>query len=475
MRPVLWLDLVGLTPRLIGEQTPALRALAARGSSAPMSSVLPAVTCSAQATLLTGELPRVHGAVGNGWRLPSTGEVALWRQSNRLVEAEKIYERARRRDSSFTCAKLFWWWNMGAAVDWSMTPRPFYGSDGSKVLDVYSQPTEFAEQAKAELGPFPFFEFWGPRASLPSTRWIADLTRWTLERYRPSLTLAYLPHLDYDHQRFGPDAPPSRRALVELDRIVGELVEAADAIGAETIAVSEYGILPCSRPVEINRALRRAGLLAARSGPFGETLDLFASRAFALADHQVAHVYTREALAARRVLEELEGIALILDRKAQAQYGLDHENSGDLVVVAEPDAWFTYVYWLDREAEPDFARTVDIHRKVGYDPCELFLDPGLRFPRLHIARRLLQKKLGMRYRMDVIPLRPDLVRGSHGRLPDDPMDGPVYLSTLPWSEGNPEPQGESVPITSVSRRVLAALERGERGSCDPAGQEATRG
>ena len=461
MQPLLWLDLVGLTPRLIGEDTPNLRALAGRGSSAPMTTVLPAVTCSAQATLLTGQLPSVHGAVGNGWRLPSTGEVALWRQPNRLVETPKVYDIARERDPNFTCAKIFWWWNLGAAVDWSITPRPHYGADGSKVIDVQTSPTEFGERAKANFGGFPFFDFWGPRAGLPSTRWIADVAKWTLSEYRPTLTLAYLPHLDYDHQRYGPNDARSRRAVVELDEIVGELIAAADAAGAVTVAVSEYGILDCARPVEINLALRQAGLLAARGGPFGETLDVFTSRAFALADHQVAHVYCRDAAAeaaAREVLEALPGVSEVLDRSGQAAHGLEHANSGELVAVAAPDAWFTYVYWDGEDAEPDFARTVDIHRKPGYDPCELFVDPQLRFPRLRLARRLAQKKLGMRYLMDVIPLRPDLVKGSHGRLPDDPRDGPVFLSSIPWGPGNPEPEEGVVEMTSVMGRVLAAME-----------------
>lgn len=426
-----------------------------------MTTVLPAVTCSAQATLLTGKPPAVHGAVGNGWRLPSTGEVALWRQPNSLVEAPKVYDLARQRNRDFTCAKLFWWWNMGAGVDWSLTPRPFYGADGSKVLDVYSQPPEFGTEAKAHHGDFPFFDFWGPRAGLPSTRWIADVTLWTLRTHRPTLTMAYLPHLDYDHQRYGPGDERSRRAVVELDGIVGELVSAADEAGAATVAVSEYGILDCSRPVEINLALRRAGLLTARGGPLGETLDVFASRAFALSDHQVAHVYCKDPAAeaaARAALEDLPGISEVLDRAAQAAHGLDHPNSGELVAVADRDAWFTYVYWEGEDCEPDFARTVDIHRKPGYDPCELFLDPALALPKLRIARRVLQKKLGMRYLMDVIPLQPDLVKGTHGRLPDDPLDGPVFLSSLPWGDGNPEPEGEAVEMTSVMERVLAAMQ-----------------
>jgi predicted AlkP superfamily pyrophosphatase or phosphodiesterase len=462
MRPVLWLDLVGLTPRQIGAATPHLQSLAARGSFAPMDTVLPAVTCSAQATLLTGVPPAVHGAVGNGWRLPSTGEVNLWRQANSLVEAPKVYDLARERDSSFTCAKLFWWWNLGAQVEYTITPRPHYAADGSKYLDVYSWPPGFAEAAKAKRGPFPFFDFWGPKAGLPSSRWITDVTLDTLREKRPSLTLAYLPHLDYDHQRYGPNDPRSKQALVELDGLVGELVATADEVGAAVIAVSEYGIQDCSRPVHINRALRQAGLLQVRGGPIGEVLDVYTSRAFALADHQVAHVYCKsdgDARAARTALEQLDGIADVLDRPAQAALNLDHVNSGELVAVTETDAWFTYYYWEGRDAEPDFARTVDIHRKPGYDPCELFLDPALRFPKLRIAHRLARKLTGMRYLMDVIPIAPELVRGSHGRLPTDPADGPVYLSSLPWSAHNPEPAAAAVPMTSVAGRVLAALER----------------
>ncbi len=193
MRPVLLLDLVGLTRRQIGDRTPNLAALAARGACAPMSAVLPAVTCSAQATMLTGALPREHGVVGNGWLARDGMEVALWRQSNALVTGRKLYERARERDPAFTCAKLFWWWNMGAAVDWSITPRPFYPADGRKIPAVYSWPTDYGAELEAALGPFPFFDFWGPRAGLPSSRWIAQAAIHTLATRAPTLTMAYLP------------------------------------------------------------------------------------------------------------------------------------------------------------------------------------------------------------------------------------------------------------------------------------------
>ncbi|NUP97359.1 MAG: alkaline phosphatase family protein [Planctomycetaceae bacterium] len=460
MQPVVLIDVVGLTQRHIGPRTPALAALAKRGTCAPMGAILPAVTCSAQATMLTGRMPSVHGAVGNGWFDRESGEVSFWRQSNALVGARKLYEVARERDPQFTCAKLFWWWNMGAAVDWSITPRPFYPADGRKILAVYGQPTSFPAQLERELGPFPFFDFWGPKSGLPSSRWIADVAVRTLELHKPSLTLVYLPHLDYSHQQDGPESERGQRALAEVDAEVAKVVAAADKLGAQVVVVSEYGLEQVDTPVHLNRALRSEGLLVVRETPVGEMLDTFASTAFAVADHQLAHVYARTEEArshAAHVLRNLPGVEQVLDRAAQRKFGLDHARSGDLVVLARKGAWFTYYHWLDDARAPDFARTVDIHRKPGYDPCELFVDPKLAAPKLRVAFRLAQKLAGFRYLMDVIPLDATLVKGSHGRLPDDPRDGPVFLCSQPFGPAGDEPRDGVVPMTSVFERVLGLL------------------
>jgi len=468
MKPVLVLDVVGLTSRQIGARTPELAKLAQRGCAAPMDAVLPAVTLPMQATLLTGLLPSEHGAVANGWYFRELGEALLWRQPNALVSGAKLYERARARDPAFTCAKLFWWWNLGAAVDWSLTPRPFYPADGRKLPAVYGTPRGengrpgFDAELERALGPFPFFDFWGPKAGFASSRWLADAAQWTLANKRPTLTMVYLPHLDYDHQRFGPEDPRSLAALGEVDALVGELVRAADAFGAETVVVSEYGLERVDRPVALNRALREAGMLAVRDTPVGEVLDPFASRAFAVADHQVAHVYVRderERARVRTLLEGLAGVHAVLDEAGKRANGLAHPRSGELVCVAAKGAWFTYVYWLDDARAPDFARTVDIHRKPGYDPCELFLDPALRLPKLRVSLRLAQKALGMRYLMDVIPLDAALVRGSHGRLPDDPRDGPVFLASASFERCGGAPAQGRVDPRSFPERVLALLER----------------
>jgi predicted AlkP superfamily pyrophosphatase or phosphodiesterase len=423
---------VGLTPAQVGADTPAMADLARRGFLTPLGAVLPAVTCAAQATMLTGTLPRQHGIVGNGWYFRELSEVWLWRQSNHLVAGQKVWEAARSAVPGFTCAKLFWWYNMYSSADWSVTPRPAYPADGRKVPGIYCQPQDLRRELEGELGPFPLFHFWGPGADLTSSRWIAECARLVLERKRPSLTLVYLPHLDYDHQRYGPDDPRSRMALRAVDGLVGTLVDHGRRIGAEVLIVSEYGIRPVLRAVDINRALRREGLLAVQETLGWELLDAGASRAFAVADHQVAHVYVREpgdVSRARAVIEKLDGVAEVLDEGGRWAVGLDHARAGELVAVAAPDAWFTYYYWLDDARAPDFAPTVDIHRKPGYDPAELFLRSNGVGTKLRIAARLAQKVLGFRYLMDVIPLHGEWVKGSHGRLPDDAAHGPVLIGS----------------------------------------------
>ncbi|MBI4601470.1 MAG: alkaline phosphatase family protein [Planctomycetes bacterium] len=432
MKRLLVLDVVGLTPSLLGEDAPNLLRLAREGFQAQLGPVLPAVTCTAQSTMLTGLLPRGHGIVGNGWYFRDLSEVWLWRQSNRLVGGKKVWEAGRERDASFTCAKLFWWHNMYSSADWSVTPRPVYPADGRKIPGLYSHPAELKVALEREIGPFPFFNFWGPKAGIASSEWIAGAAAAVLRGKRPTLTLAYLPHLDYDLQRLGPDHPSIPEQVRAVDRVAGGLIDVARSLDVEVIALSEYGITPVTGSVSINRVLRREGLLAVQEALDWELLDAGASRAFAVSDHQVAHVYVRDpadAGAVKRLLEGVEGVEAVLDREGQAAHGLDHPRSGELVAVARRDRWFDYYYWLDDRRAPDFAPTVDIHRKPGYDPAELFLDPRQRLVKLKVLWKLLVKRLGFRYLMDVVPITSELVRGSHGRLPDDPHEGPVLLSS----------------------------------------------
>ena len=450
---LLVLDVVGLRPKDLA-LAPAIRRLAEEGFVAPMRTVLPAVTCSVQATWLTGKLPREHGVVGNGWYFRDLAQVWLWRQTNQLVQGAKFYELAKRADPAFTCAKLFWWFNMYADVAHAVTPRPEYYANGLKRPGLYSEPADLQRQLQAELGPFPLFQFWGPGADLRSSRWIAESARWVIERHDPTLCLVYLPHLDYDHQRHGPDHPASRKAVADVDAVAGRLIELARARGARVMVLSEYGIEAATRPVFVNRWLHEQGWLRVQETSHGQLLDAGASRAFAVADHQVAHVYVQagaDLTALRRGLASLPGVAAVLDRDAQRAEGIDHARSGELVCVAEPGCWFAYHYWLDEARRPDFATTVDIHRKPGYDPTELFLDPRLRFPKLKIAATLARKMLGFRYLMDVIGTDPSIVGGTHGRRFEDPALGPVFV------DSHRNAAADVVDACEVHGRILAAL------------------
>ncbi|HAM72748.1 MAG TPA: alkaline phosphatase family protein [Verrucomicrobiales bacterium] len=432
------LNVVGLTEGHLGPRLPRITAYARAGAVRRIDPVLPAVTCTAQSTYLTGLPPGSHGAVANGWYDRGLSEVHFWKQSNHVVQGRKLWEELRERTPGFTCAKLFWWYNMYSSADYSITPRPMYPADGRKVFDIYSWPPDLRPGVKQELGEFPFPGFWGPAAGLPSpaggrdcaTRWIAGSARWVEEQHGPTLNLVYLPHLDYNLQRLGPGDPAVARDFEEIDQIVGDLIDLFDRRGVEVILLSEYGITPVSRPVHVNRALREAGLLTVREELGLELLDPGNSLAFAVADHQVAHVYVNDPGVlpeVRRILEALPGVGELLDAREQESRGLRHPRAGDLIAVAAPDAWFTYYYWLEDRRAPDFARCVDIHRKPGYDPVELFIDPALRAPKLRIAWKLLRKALGFRMLMDLIPLDAGLVKGSHGARPMSPRDFPVLI------------------------------------------------
>jgi predicted AlkP superfamily pyrophosphatase or phosphodiesterase len=308
---------------------------------------------------------------------------------------------------------------MYSSAEYSVTPRPIYPADGRKLPSVYSHPAELGKELQQRFGTFPLFNFWGPNANLVCTEWIARSSAAIIEEKRPDLTLIYLPHLDYCLQKYGPHSPTVRKEIQDVDRVAGQLIDKARARGAEIVVVSEYGIERTEGVVRINQRLREAGLLAVQETLGWELLDAGASRAFAVADHQLAHIYVRDPADLVRVRELLAnepGIERILDEDGKKEFGLDHARSGELVAIAEPGYWFAYYYWLDDARAPDFARTVDIHRKPGYDPAELFLDPDARLVKARIAWTLAKKMAGFRYLMDVIPLKPELVQGTHGRV-----------------------------------------------------------
>ncbi|MGI9424826.1 MAG: alkaline phosphatase family protein [Hyphomicrobiaceae bacterium] len=438
MKKTLVILVVGLSPDLVGVHTPNIKKLSDRGGLRALNTTTPAVTCTTQSTLLTGALPSVHGAVANGWYFRDLAEVWFWRQSNHLIGGEKIWDAGRTRNADFTTAKMFWWYNMYATAEWSATPRPMYPADGRKIPDHYAFPAELHDELDQKFGQFPLFKFWGPAADITSSEWIGRATIDVMKTRNPTLALTYLPHLDYNLQRLGPDLNHPRliQDLSEIDGVCGELIEAAEADGREIIIVSEYGITPTRDAVHINRALREAGLLRVRVEEHGrEQLDAGASDAFAVADHQLAHIYVRPTVPlddVRSLIAGLDGVESVLGKDGKRAAGLDHSRSGELVAISDADRWFSYYYWLDDAKAPDYARTVDIHRKPGYDPVELFVDPEIRWPMLSIGWRLAKRKLGMRQLLDVISLKDTtLVKGSHGRPTDDSAHGPLVISSRP--------------------------------------------
>lgn len=440
MKRTVVINLVGLSESLLGPDTPRLTAFREAGGLCRIKPAFPAVTCTAQATYLTGLPPAGHGIVANGWFNRELAEVHFWKQSNRLVHGEKLWESLKRLQPGFTCAQLFWWFNMYSTADWSITPRPLYPADGRKVFDIYAWPYSVRAEIKRDLGEFPFPGFWGPAAGVDTpqgpadavSRWIAGAARWIEDRFSPTLNLVYLPHLDYNLQRFGPHHPAIANDLRQIDLIFGDALDFFQRRSVQVVVLSEYGISAVHFPIHLNRLFRQQGWLAIKEELGRDLLDCGASRVFAIADHQIAQVYCRdpELLTAVRVLlEKQPGVDEVLGAEEKLARGLDHPRAGDLIVIANEGSWFTYYYWQENARAPDFARTVDIHRKPGYDPVELFLDSSVPFIKAKIAWRLTQKRLGLRMLMDVIPLDAQLVRGSHGRCPADPREWPVLLSS----------------------------------------------
>jgi predicted AlkP superfamily pyrophosphatase or phosphodiesterase len=408
-----------------------LRDWFAKGKKAAIDPVLPAVTCSAQSAYLTGRWPSENGIVGNGWYFRDECEIKFWRQSNHLVLSESVWDIAKKRDPHFTCANMFWWYNMYSTADFQVTPRPLYLQDGRKLPDCHSQPMELRDRLQKELGQFPLFSFWGPNANISSTKWIAEASKKVDQWHNPTLTLIYLPHLDYNLQRCGIDFSQIGKDLREVDEVCKDLITYYEAQGANVILLSEYGITSVNNPVHINRVFRKEGLISVKNELGLETLDAGTSRAFAVADHQMAHIYVKDKNDiphVKTLLEKIPGIEKVLDEEGKKSFHLDHERAGELIAVADKDSWFTYYFWLDDDKAPDYARCVDIHRKPGYDPVEMFANPNIRFLKATVGMKILKKKLGFRYLMDIIPLDASLVKGSHGRIPEEPLDYPVFVS-----------------------------------------------
>jgi predicted AlkP superfamily pyrophosphatase or phosphodiesterase len=398
------LDVVGLEQKhLDSGLLPNISKITENGEVGKLEPTFPAVTCSVQASILSGKYPREHGIISNGLYDRSTFNVSFWEQSSSLVQSQRVWDIVRRKNTMKT-AVLFWQNTMYANSDIVVTPRPIH-LDDKMVMWCYSKPVGYYEELKENLGEFNLASYWGPLASSKSSEWIANAAEYTLESERPNFLFVYIPHVDYSAQRFGKEGVQVLDDLKKADEIVGRLVQKATTLGirdeTQFVILSEYTFNDVNGAVPLNLVLRDAGLLSIRTIQEKEYLDFEYSKAFAMVDHQVAHIYIKNGYEkeARSVLETTSGVDMVLDGNGKKDLAIDHERSGDLIAIAAKDKWFSYFWWYDEGKAPDFAHKVDIHRKPGYDPVELFIDPKTKS----------------------IPLDTSLIKGSHGR--------PVNLQT----------------------------------------------
>lgn len=454
MKQTVVINIVGLSAKLLNDKNLFLTQWLQDKNVSKINPVLPAVTCSSQSTYLTGKWPNEHGIVANGWNFREESEVKLWRQSNDLVQAPKIWDLAKEINAEFTCSNMFWWYNMYSNSDFNVTPRPQYWADGQKKPDCYTKPPDLRDKLQEILGTFPLFNFWGPNTNIKSTKWIAEASKLVHDWHEPTLQLIYLPHLDYVLQKENKEEIISKE-LKQLDSVFKDLILFYEKKGISPIVLSEYGINPVKGPFHINRLLRKKGFIKIREERGLELLDTGISDAFAMADHQIAHIYIKNPKKideVKKILESCSEIDLVLDATGKKKYHLDHKRSGELVIVAKQNYWFTYYYWLDDAKAPDFARMVDIHKKPGYDPVELFTDPDKKFMTARIIGKLLLKKLGFRSVLNIIPLQAELVKGSHGAIPTDKDYLPVLIhGNEKIKNNNPD---QNISATDICEIIL---------------------
>ena len=416
MPNVVLLSIPGLRSQDISSM-PNLAALAVSGEQQSLTASFPAVTWPAQANMLTGKRADEHGVIANGFYWRDEQQVEMWTAWNEKITSPQIWDLLHAQDEKLTSAVWFPMLSKGCGADYICMPAPIHKPDGSEDLWCYTRPQEYYGDLLAELGHFPLQHFWGPIANIKSTAWIVDSALRAAAKFQPNFFFLYLPHLDYAAQKNGPDSPEAQAALGELDEQIGKLVEGFNTSLANDgeplwLVASEYAIVPVDHVTYPNRVLREARLFTVREEEDGEHLDLDNSKAWALVDHQFSHVFVKDADEAviaevAQLFSGTEGIAEVLVGDARSKYQLDHERSGEIVLVSTANSWQAYYWWLDEAKAPGFARTVDIHRKPGYDPVELFFDPATKG----------------------IPLDATLVRGSHGAPVVDASQRGVVVSS----------------------------------------------
>jgi predicted AlkP superfamily pyrophosphatase or phosphodiesterase len=394
---------------------PALAKLATSGDQTTLVPSFPAVTCPVQANMTTGRPPREHGVIANGFYWREKHEVEMWTAWNDCIQRPQIWDVLHEHDPALTSAVWFPLHSKGCGADYICTPAPIHNPDGTESLWCYTKPTEMYGTLRDTLGHFPLQHFWGPLSNIKSTAWICDSAVWAARQYKPRFSYIYLPHLDYAAQKFGPDSEQAIKALGELDNVLAGLFVGINGAYQDRtplwLVASEYTIVPVDHVEYPNRVLRESGLLTVKNdADEREQLDFAGSRAWALVDHQFAHVFVQSPGDIAKVANLFRGrggIAEVLVGTERARFELDHERAGEVVLISKPNSWQAYYWWLDDARAPKYASSVDIHRKPGYDPVEMHLNMATRST----------------------PLDATLVRGSHGAPARDESQRGVIISS----------------------------------------------
>ena len=400
---VIVLDIVGLeVSHITSGLIPSIANIANinGGEYGYLKPVFPSVTSTVQTSVLSGKHPNEHGIISNGLYDRDNYQVMFWEQSSKLVQTDRIWDVLKKKNPNLMTAVLFWQNTMFANSDFVITPRPLHLENGGIDMWCYSRPPNYYEEVASKIGEFDLKSYWGPFASFKSTEWISKSVEFTIEKHAPNLLFAYFPQLDYSSQKFGRNSPQVKDDLKKIDGIVDSIVKTTERMGiiddTQFIVFSEYGFNDVNDAISINRVLRENGLLATRTINNKEYIDFEYSPAFAMADHQVANIYLNKPeikSSVKKILEDAQGIEQVYDDKEKQDLKIDSHRSGDLIAISNRDKWFSYYWWNDDDRAPTFTKTVDIHRKPGYDPLELFID--------------MQKKS--------ISFDTRLVKGSHGR------------------------------------------------------------
>jgi len=429
MKKIILLNIVGLTKGQFEKIKPKNLWNKFETNFTSFRPCFPAVTCSVQTSILSGVYPSEHGIIANGYFDSQKNQVSFWEQFAGLVEKPRIWDILKKENPSISTAILFWQNSMYANSDVIITPKPIH-LDHKMIMWCYSKPVGFYEKVSEELGEFNLKSYWGPFVSIESSQWIIESAKKTIQKQSPELVLVYLPHLDYAAQKFGPESPEFTTSLLDLDDLIGKFfsfLENYKPDEYEIILVSEYGFNKVNNSISPNRILRDNNLLSVRKISGKEYIDFELSKAFAMVDHQIAHVYIKPGFKddVTRVFSSND-VGTILDDKLKTIHHIDNAKSGDIILCAKKNSWFNYYWWTDASSAPEFTFTVDIHRKPGYDPLELFIDP----------------------KSKTISHDTSLIKGSHGIIDENENNHPLLASTIPFQSKS------NIDVTFIAPSIL---------------------